>query len=356
MNIERTSKDSQAVERVYLSDKEPSEVVVEVTRGSMVESIHRGVVAVVDAAGKTVHAWGDIDRSIYGRSAIKPIQTLAVIESGAADAYALGEDEITLCCASHKGEPIHTDRVVPWLERLGLSADDLECGPQMPYHEATAEALIKAGVHPTRAHNNCSGKHSGMLTTASHLGEPTKGYSDPEHPVQTRLVRIMEEMAGIDLSRTARGVDGCGIPVYGAPVKALARAMARLADPSGLSDDRVAACRRIVKSCAAWPDLISGTGAFNSVVLAETGERTLLKGGAEGVYAAAVPELGLGICLKIDDGAGRASQVAVAAVLRRLGILDEAATKRLSDHVEPEVRNWAGTLVGAIRPGPGIAF
>jgi L-asparaginase II len=344
------------VERVYLNEADAAPVAVEVTRGGMVESVHRAIVAICDAKGRLVRGWGATDRPIYARSAIKPLQALAVIETGAADAFKLGEDEITLCCASHRGEPMHVDRVVPWIGRLGLSVEDFECGPQMPGHEPSANALIKAGVAPSRAHNNCSGKHSGMLTTAVHMGEPVKGYTRPDHPVQTRLIKLMDEMGEVDLSRTARGVDGCGIPVFGAPLQTIAHAMAKLADPSGLSEIRAAACRRIVKACAAHPLLISGTGGFNSVTLAETGTRCLLKGGAEGVYTAAIPDQGLGVCLKIDDGAGRGSSAVMLAILRHLGVLDDAAAERIDGAVVRDVRNWAGTLVGEVRPTAALAF
>jgi L-asparaginase II len=344
------------IQSVYLDETDAAPIAVEVTRGGMVESVHRAVVAVADAKGGIVHGWGPIDRPIYARSAIKPLQTIAVIESGAADAFNLGEDEITLCCASHRAEPIHVDRVIPWIGRLGLGVDDFECGPQMPGNEASAQALIAAGIAPTRAHNNCSGKHSGMLTTAVHMGEPVKGYTRPDHPVQSRLIQLMGELGEVDLSKTARGVDGCGIPVFGAPLKVIAHAMAKLADPSGLSEPRAAACRRIIKACAANPKLISGTGTFNSVVLAETGVRCLLKGGAEGVYTAAIPDLGLGVCLKIDDGAGRGAAAAMLSVLRHLGVLDDAAAERIDKAVVREVRNWSGTLCGEIRATSAIAF
>lgn len=331
-------------------------IAVEVTRGGMVESVHRVIAAVVDAHGRTVHGWGDVDRLVYGRSAIKPIQALPVLESGAADAYGLDEAEVTLCCASHSGEPMHADRVVAWLGRLGLSAEDLECGPQMPIHEPSAHALIRAGTAPTRAHNNCSGKHSGMLTTAVHLGEPTRGYISDDHPVQKRLKAVMATMSGCDLSAVPTGYDGCGIPVYGVPLSGLATAMARFADPSALAPDRRAAVRRIVAACAGNPLLIAGTDRFNSAILAETGVRCLLKSGAEGVFAGAAPEQGLGICLKVDDGNGRAAQAAIGAILVRLGLLDAAAQDRLADKLTAPIRNWAGRLVGCVRPAPDLAF
>ncbi|UUX48321.1 asparaginase [Nisaea acidiphila] len=340
--------------RAHIADAEAAPLLIEVTRGDMVESVHRGIVSVVNADGKDVLALGDVNRPTYPRSAIKPLQTLPVIESGAADAFNLSDAEIALCCASHAGEPIHTEKVVPWLGRLGLSVDDLECGPQLPYSQSAAHALIKAGTEPTRAHNNCSGKHSGMLTTAVHLGEPTKGYTGADHPVQTRLIELIGEMGEMDLSQTARGVDGCGIPVFGAPLRGIAYAMARFAAPDKLGAERAAACRRIAKACAANPLMLSGTGSFNSVVLAETGETCLLKGGAEGYYTASIPAKGYGVAIKIDDGAGRASQAAVLAVLVHLGVIDAVQKSRIEAACSQEVRNWAGRLVGVIRPTPAF--
>ena len=344
-----------AVLRVH-AGRPDTPIAVEVTRGGMVESVHRVTAAVVDADGRAVSSWGDVDRLVYGRSAIKPIQALPVLESGAAEAKGLDDAEVTLCCASHSGEPMHVDRVVAWLGRMGLSADDLECGPQMPGHEPSARSLIQAGTAPTRAHNNCSGKHSGMLTTAVHLGEPTKGYTGDDHPVQKRLKTVMAEMSGCDLSGVPTGYDGCGIPVYGVPLKGLATAMARFADPSGLSAGRRAAVERIVAACARHPLLIGGTDRFNSTILAETGTRCLLKSGAEGVFAASAIDKGLGICVKVDDGTGRAAQVAIGAILVHLGVLDADAQRRLANALTPPIRNWAGRLVGVVRPSPDLAF
>ncbi len=348
--------DKVAVSSVVLESDPAAPIAVEVTRGSMVESIHRVIAAVVDRHGKPVLSWGDIDRPIYPRSAIKPLQALAVIETGAADAFNLSADEIALCCASHRGEPMHVTRVVTWLHRLGLSVDDLSCGPQMPNHLPSARALIMANEDPGRVHNNCSGKHAGMLTTARHTGAAINGYAAPEHPIQKRLIADVGAMGGVDLSNTARGIDGCGIPVFGMPLAAVARAMANLADPVDQATDRQAAAKRIIAACAAHPLMLSGSASFNSTVLAETAERALLKGGAEGVYTAAVPGLGLGICVKADDGASRAASVALGAILCHLGVLDEAAQARLQTHLKPEISNWAGSHIGVIQASENLSF
>ncbi len=325
-------------------------ILVETTRGEMVESRHTGAAAVVDAAGRAVRVWGDIDRPVFARSAIKPLQALPLVESGAAERFGLGDAEIALACASHRGEPIHVETVRRWLARADLGPQDLECGAHAPGNTAAAEALIRAGERPSALHNNCSGKHSGFLTTARHKGEPTHGYIEPDHPVQRRVTAALEEMSGLDLSRAPRGTDGCGIPVIGIPLRAMARAMARLADPKGLPAERAAAGKRILDAMAAAPLMVSGTGGFGTVVMTVAGASVRLKTGAEGVYCAVLPDLGYGIALKIDDGAGRASEVAVGAILDLLGAFTAAQRAELAPLLRPAVKNVAGRHVGEIRP------
>jgi len=194
---------------------------VEVTRGDLIESRHRCIAVVTDSHGEVVEAWGEVDRHIYPRSAIKPLQAIPLLESGAADAFRVSGPEVALACASHMGEPMHRDTVRAWLTRLGLGADDLECGPHAPTHGPSADDMVRAGEVPDKVCNNCSGKHTGFLATALHMEEPTAGYSGAGHPVQQRLLALLSEMGGEDLSATERGVDGCGIPVLYQAVKSL---------------------------------------------------------------------------------------------------------------------------------------
>ena len=337
-------------------------LIVEVTRGKagpdgdFVESRHRCHVAVVDRDGAVVRQWGDIDRPIYGRSAIKPMLTLGLVESGAADAFKLGNAEIALACASHSSEPQHVDRVRAWLQRIGLSPADLECGAHMPYNEAAMRAMIRASIEPDASYNNCSGKHSGFLTTAVHLKEPTKGYIQYEHPVQQRLLGIMEQLSGLDLSHAPRGVDGCGIPTIAIPIANTAMAMARLADPRGLPPPRAAAAKRIVAAMMAEPYMVAGTGEFCSEVMHALGGKAALKPGAEGVYAGILPGLGLGICLKNEDGTGRGCEAAMAQVLVELGVLSAQMRANLAERLTPHVTNRAGLKVGRIRAAAAAAF
>lgn len=328
-------------------------VLVEVTRGDGVESRHRGAVAVLDARGTVIAEWGDTGRLIYPRSAIKPLQALALLESGAAEAFGVGDEELALACASHNGEARHVALARAWLARIGLSESDLECGAHPPMGKPADEALLRAGTDPGTCHNNCSGKHVGMLTTARHLGLRCAGYIDAGHPVQVAIREILSELSECRLSAAPAGTDGCGIPTYAMKLRDVAYAMARFAEPGGLSSPRREAAGRIQAAMAAHPYLVAGSGRFCSAVIEATGGAVLVKTGAEGVFAGAVPGRGLGFALKIDDGTRRASEVAMAAVLSYLSILDDEAMARLSGFIRPRLKNWRGREVGWVRPATG---
>jgi|HubBroStandDraft_1064217.scaffolds.fasta_scaffold00055_36 L-asparaginase II len=338
------------------ADPDPAPIFVEVLRGALVESRHRGAAAIVDSAGRIVRSWGDIERPVYARSAIKPLQALPLVESGAADRYGLGAAELALACASHHGQPIHVEAVTRWLERIGLGSGDLECGAHLPNDTASAQALIRAGTAPTAVHNNCSGKHSGFLCTARFKDEPTRGYIEPDHPVQQRVARVLGEMTGLDLGRAPRGRDGCGIPVIGTSLFGLARGFARLADPADLHDERRAAAKRLLDAMAAMPIMVDGASGLCNAVMSVAGRSVRLKGGAEGVYCAAMPGLGLGLALKIEDGGGRAAQLAMITLIDRLGGFDDAQRAALDSSLRPVLHNVAGLEVGSLRPAASLDF
>ena len=322
---------------------------VEVIRGDLVESRHWGAAVVVDARGHILHAWGNIDCHIYPRSAIKPLQALPLIETGAAEKFGVSDAEVALACASHSGELVHTSAVGKWLERIGLGADDLECGRHLPYDEKRAHEPIRAGQAYSNLNSNCSGKHTGFLTTAIHMGEPTKGYIGQEHPVQMHLVGVLSEMSGVDLSSTERGIDGCGIPVIGMPLSAMALGFARMADPSGLERQRATAAEQIVGAMMNHPYNVAGANRFDTIAMQAAPGRFAVKTGAEAVHGGIIPDLGLGIALKIDDGAKRASDVAMAAILLHLGVLNESARTVMGPFLEMPVHNIPGNRVGCVR-------
>ncbi len=315
----------------------PNPVLVEVTRGALVESIHRGAVAVVDAEGAVRFALGDVEAPVYTRSSLKPIQALPLIETGAADAFGVSEEEVALACASHSGETMHTTRVAAWLARIGLSEADLACGPQVPRHEPTSQAMAATQQKPSRLHNNCSGKHTGFLTLARHLNAPTVGYVGVSHPVQQAVLASLRRLSGIN--DPAWGVDGCAAPNFAIPLTAFARALAQIAG------HRTPGAPRILQAMTAHPELVAGTGRSCTALMRAANGKAAVKVGAEGVYAAMLPESGLGVAVKIDDGASRGAETAIAMVLEKLHILDPS-----TDLSRTAVINTNGTVVGEVRP------
>ena len=325
-------------------------ILVETVRGATVESRHRGSFIVVDSRGGVVAAAGQVDAPVYPRSAIKPLQALPLVESGAADAFRLTSRQLAMACASHRAEDAHVATVRAWLGSIGLSPGALECGAHPPSDARAAEALIRGGEAPSAVHNNCSGKHSGFLCTAVHLGEDPHGYIDAAHPVQRRVAAALAEMTDTDLATAPCGCDGCGIPTYGIPLRGLALGMARMATGQGLGPTRAAAAARLLDAMQAEPFYVGGTGTFVTDCMRAVGRQVRVKTGAEGVYAASLPGRGLGVALKIEDGAHRASDVAIGALLGSLGCFDDAARAALDGHLAPVLRNVVGRPVGAIRP------
>jgi L-asparaginase II len=318
---------------------------VEVVRGGRVESRHRVAACVVDGAGATVLAGGDEGAPVYPRSAVKPFQALALVATGAADASGVSEEELALACASHGGEPAHVERVAAWLARLGLAERHLACGPHPPMHAPSAAGMLARGERPTRLHNNCSGKHAGLLAACLHNGWPVEGYERPEHPVQGYIRAALGEAAGLP-SVEAPGVDGCSLPAFLMPLRALATAAARLAA------DRGGALERVGRAMRAHPAMVAGTGRLCTALMGAA-PGVVAKTGAEGVFLAALPDRGLGIALKAEDGATRAAEVALLALLDRLGAVPDDARDALAPFARPRLRDFNGAVVGEVRPADG---
>lgn len=327
-------------------------ILVEVTRGGRVESRHRGAAVVLDARGGVVLSVGDVEQAVFPRSAVKALQALPLVESGAADRLGLGPAELALACASHSGEPEHVETVLDMLRRAGREADVLECGAHWPYGEAAARALAAAGQRPSALHNNCSGKHAGFVCLACASGDDPAGYIDAEHPTMRASTAALSEMTGTPLDARNRGIDGCSIPSYAIPLRALALGFARFASGEGLHPDRAAAAERLRASVAAFPFMVGGTGRFDTNLMRALGRAVFSKTGAEGVFCVALPTLGLGLALKCDDGAGRASEAATAAILRKL-LPEHAAV--LTPLAEYPLHNWNGIAVGRVRPAEALA-
>ena len=321
-------------------------VLVNALRGEIIENRHRGAIAVCDPKGRVVHAWGDIEALVFPRSAIKPLQALPLVESGAADHFQLGDAEIALACSSHNAEPEHTDAVQNWLTGIGLEEDALECGAHAPLHVKTAESLLINGIEPGKIHNNCSGKHTGMLATSRFMEEETRGYIEREHPAQQRWFDVLGEMSDVEMRALPWNYDGCGIPVIAMPLKAIATAFARIAVPDHLPATRGEAVDRISGAIASNPFMIAGTGRLCTEIMTLTGRRVLVKTGADGVYTAMLQDQGLGVALKIDDGTGAAAEVAILALLQHLQALHPDDQAQLEQRCRVPIRNTRGILTG----------
>jgi L-asparaginase II len=322
-------------------------VLVEVIRGSLVESWHSGAIAVSDAAGRLLLALGDVERPIYPRSAVKAMQALALVESGAADAFALSEDELAVACASHNGDSVHVEAVRSLLAKAGLDESYLACGAHWPISEDVTRELLRAHERPRAIHNNCSGKHAGMLATAMHFGFEPKGYERPDHQVQVMIARIISEICGIALDRSRMGIDGCSVPTFALPLASLAAGFASLGACEGLPPERASAARRLFHACFSEPAHVAGEGRFDTIVLRALAPSCFTKGGAEGVHCASLPSLGLGIALKVDDGAKRGAELAMSEVIAAL--LPDAK-QSLAGPVDGEMLNWRGIAVGRVAP------
>lgn len=323
-----------------------SKLQVEVARGGLVESVHDVDVAV--ARGDTVVARaGEPGRMLFARSAVKPFQALPLVEDGVVERYGLTSEELALACASHSGEPRHVEVARSVLEKVGLPESALACGPHEPFDDSAREALRAAGRAPGRAHNNCSGKHAGMLALASAHGWPTEGYQEADHPVQLRMLAEIARWTGLDVSEIGTAVDGCGVVTFAMPLAALARAFARLAAAAEVGDPGPAA---VVTAMTTHPFLVGGTDRLCTRLMEVTGGRILAKVGAEGVYGAAALDRGLGLALKARDGAKRAAEVALLGLLDDLGLLQPGELAQLDRWARPEVRNTRDEVVGRIRP------
>ncbi|MCF6233190.1 MAG: asparaginase [Rhodobacteraceae bacterium] len=322
----------------------------EIWRGSLLESLHLGHAVICDDTGQIVQSWGDPEALIYPRSSSKMIQALPLVSSGAADKFGLTSEHLALACASHNSAAIHTDRVQAWLERLGLTDDALRCGPHDPKDRPALEAMIRAHDTPCQYHNNCSGKHSGFLTVAQHMGAGPE-YIDIDHPVQQAALSAFDEVT--DLTSPTYGIDGCSAPNPATTVQGLARAMAWFASAHDRNDRQSNAAVRLREAMMLHPDLVAGEGRACTALMRAMGGRVAMKTGAEAVFVAIIPEKRLGVALKITDGATRASQCAITAILVGLGVLD-AAHPAAKAYVNAPVRNCRGTETGTIRPSPEL--
>lgn len=324
-------------------------VTVEVTRGNIVESRHRGMAVVVDGDGSVLLSAGDVDAAVFPRSACKAMQALPLIESGAADAYGFGSRELALACSSHSGEDAHVELAAAMLAKAGRDVDSLECGAHWSSDQKTIIHQARTLEKPTALHNNCSGKHSGFVCTCCHTGTDPQGYVGYDHPLQKEIRATMQSLTGEAIGHDNCGIDGCSIPNYAIPLKSLAHGFARMATGQGLEAGRAQASRRLMEACMAEPFYVAGTGRTCTRLMEIDPGRIFAKTGAEGVFVAALPQQGLAMAVKCEDGTTRAAEAMIAALLARYMEKDSAAQNRMMAMANRSMKNWNGITVGEIR-------
>lgn len=323
---------------------------VEVTRGDIVESIHRGSVAVVNNEGSLIFKLGDVNRLCYMRSASKPIQIIASLEAGIVEKYGLSLAEIALSMSSHSGEKIHIDTLNSILQKTGISADALQCGIHEPLGLDAARKLISDGLTPTSLHCTCSGKHLAQLAAVKAKGLSMADYDKLGGGIQPEILNIISAFSGVKVPQIKLGIDGCGIPVYAIPLRKMAFAYANLCSDSFMNGKYNRYQEYVLKAMAAHPEMIGGKERFDTEVLTHYGDRLICKFGDEGVYCVGLVGKGTGIALKIEDGHTRAVGPAILETLRQIGVVGEAELEPLKDFWKPTVKNHRGEKVGEIKP------
>jgi L-asparaginase II len=320
-----------------------SESRVEVTRGGTIESTHRVHGAVADASGSIISSFGDPNFVTFFRSSAKPFQALPLVEDETAEAFGLTDEELAVCCASHSGEPRHVGLVQGLLDRVGLDQDVLACGAQPPFNRKAADALVRSGSAPGRIHNNCSGKHAGMLLLATHHGWDIDGYEQLDHPVQLRMLDEVERWSQVPRGEIKTAVDGCGVVCFALSLSAMAAAYARFLAAARAEEPAA----RIIRAMTSHPHAVAGTDRLCTDVMAATDGRVWAKVGAEGVYGAGIVSSGLGLSLKVEDGGWRAGEVGLIALLQTLGAIDAKTHEKLIGRYG-RVTNTLGAAVGSI--------
>lgn len=326
-------------------------ILVESKRADLVESVYRGAFAAVNEKGELIDSIGEINSLFFPRSALKPLQVMGLMVSGAANAYNITPEEVALACASHNGEEIHRNLVWHWLTRIGVKVDDLACGAHTPMGRDAAKELFRLGNKPTRLHSACSGKHAGFLTLTKFRKHDIHGYADLSHPTQQEVARYMMDFVEADLLKNPTGIDGCQAPVLSLTLQQFAYGMARLTKPKGLPESMQEATRRVITSMRSHPILLAGEDRICTQVTAGCDGDVILKMGAEGVFSGCLPRKGIGFALKIDDGNTKASEIAIASILQKRLKLKHPILLQWS---EQTLKNWNKVKVGHIHSTDAI--
>jgi len=341
--------------------------ILELIRGSIVESTHTGSIAVVDSGGKLLHFYGDPDTVAFLRSSAKPLQALPFVEQGGVEHYNYSQAELAISCASHETAQLHLDTIFAMQSKIGISESDLQCGPHLPSDANKLREVIKLDIHPTANFNNCSGKHTTMLAFAKMRGLPINNYLSPEHPIQKDILKVVSEMSDVPVDNIQLGIDGCSAPNFAIPLYNAALAMARMCDPKDLSDARVLTCNKITSAMTTHPEMISNLGEFDCELMKASSGKIVTKRGAEGFQIIGLMpgiygEKGVGIAFKVADGDSssmnnnleRSTRVRPAVtleILKQLEVLREPALKALARFGPLKVlKNFSGLETGKSQP------
>lgn len=335
-----------------MAPKPINPILVELIRGPLVESVYRGAVAVVDASGDIKFSLGDVNELTFPRSSVKSVQALPLVETGGADRFGLTEPELAVTCASHAGTPLHVDLVRSILKKAGLPEDALKCGTHWPMDKESGRALLRADEPACDLHNNCSGKHAGMLSACVHLGLPIENYTDADHPIQKRVAEVLGYLSGDAVDQAVYGIDGCSVPNWPLTVRGMAQLFARIATGEYLEETRATGFRRLIEAGFSAPEAMGGPGRLPTEILKAFPGRIYAKEGAEGVYCGAFLPRGLGVAVKIDDGGRKPSEIVLTNILAALQGADGAGIEPLKRFMSSKVKTWSGADIGTVSISP----
>ena len=321
-------------------------ILVEVSRGGVLESFHRGVICIVDKDDKIVFSMGDTEQVCYPRSALKFFQQIPLLVSGAVEHFGFTEKEIALFCGSHNGELQHVETVRSILSKIGLDESHLQCGPQMPTLKDDMHMLIKNDLQPQKIHNNCSGKHAGFLAYCVYKNLSTDDYIHPGHALHREILEVISDFHRYPKEKIRQGIDGCSAPIFSFPVYNQAVAYKNLVSPDGFGEDITRACRMMVDAIVKYPEMIAGKKRYCSDLMRVSEGKLIGKTGADGVYSIGIMGLNYGICIKVDDGKMGPQYNIAQAVIEQLNILTEEHNEELRHYMRHENKNFGGLVTG----------
>ena len=342
-SLNRRWCDKERLQELY------GEPLVGVTRGGRIESIHHVAACALGARGDVLYAAGNIDTPVFLRSTAKPFIAAACVAAGVRERFGVSMEEIAVMAASHSGEDFHVRAVRSILEKIGLPEQALQCGAHLPYNESAAHAMLREGRHPSAVHNNCSGKHAGILALALALGADTATYLDAANPAQQQILALCARLSDENAATWPLGIDGCGIPVYATPLRKAALAFSRFATLNGIAERDAMALLVVRDAMVSYPEYVSGTNEFDAELMRAGSGNIACKAGAEGVHGAAVIDKGIGFASKVIDGSNRGRAPVTVGVLRRVDGLSQSQADALASFAHPILRNRAGTAVGEVR-------